>query len=690
MRLSEFHLLGYLRNRPRGEKRFLMLVPVTGLLTGLLGAGLVRLLALVQTGFWGGGEGLLEHARAAGPLYRFLPLAIGGVFVMVLLLINRGPVKGHGTAGIIEAVARRRGVLPVGPALQDILAILITVGSGGSLGREGSLLRGGATLGSWVGQRFRLDGQHLKVLVACGAAAGMASAYNAPIGGAMFAMEVVLGTFALESFGPVVVASALGTIVSRTLIRPYLVYSPPAEDLPVTLLAVGHYLLLGAGIGLASVVFITVLRGGRTAFAHIPGPRWLLPVVGFSIVGLIGVRYPEVFGNGYDTVALVLQDRVPLALLVSLPLLKMAATSLTRGSGGSGGLFTPTLFVGAVLGSAYGSWTGGGLAEGGPDPGAYAVVGMGAMLAGTTQAPLTAILMIFELTGDYPILLPLMVACTMALVVCRVLGFESVYTQPLIDKRIQVGGRMEDLVMSQVEVRDLMRSSPPPVHEDDRLSDVVERLRREGRKELYLVGDADRYLGSLSLADLAEYLGQPEALATLRAGEIPYSETPVLTVDQSLSEAIGRWARIGRDRLPVVASSESRRLVGELSAGDIFMLYNQEIFGREARLARFVHPADDRRPETTFVELPAEYVVAQVTLPASFPGGAIRDLSPRANFGVNIIEVKRPLAGGQERRIIPEPAMELRGGDSLIVVGRPADIERMSDPARLARSHAEE
>jgi len=684
MPLRNFHLFGYLKTRPRGEKRFLMLVPLTGLATGLAAAAVVRLLALIQTAFWGGEE-LLEQAHSLPALHRFLAPLAGGALVGLLLLLARGPVRGHGTSGIIEAVTRGRGLLPVGSALRDIAAILVTVGSGGSLGREGGLLRGGATLGSLLGQRFRLGGRQLKLLVACGAAAGMAAAYNAPIGGAMFAMEVVLGSFALESFGPVVVSSAIGTIVSRALIRPYLVYSPPPLNPPVTLLAVGHYVLLGAAVGLASVGFLLALRGGRWTFDRMPVPYWLKPVIGFAIVGAIGVRYPEVFGNGYDTVALVLQEKVALSLILVLPLLKVAATSVTRGSGGSGGLFTPTLFMGAVLGSAYGSWAAQAFPGQEAEPGGYALIGMGAMLAGTTQAPLTAILMIFELTGDYPILLPLMIACTTAIVVSRLLGFESVYSQSLIEKGLRVGGRMEELVMSQVQVGDLMRSCPPPVHEDDSLAEVVRRLRAEGRKELYVTGADDRFVGSVSLAELAENLAHPELLQRQRAGEAAYSDVPVLSVNDSLSDAIARWSRIGRDRLPVVDGPETRQLVGELSAGDIFMLYSQEIFGKEARLARFVRSVEDRRTETTFVELPSEYFVAVVTIPKSFEGATIRDLSPRARFGINIIEVKRPIGGGPERRIIPEPTTRLRGGDGLIVVGRRADIERMSDPVRLAR-----
>lgn len=238
--------------------------------------------------------------------------------------------------------------------------------------------------------------------------------------------------------------------------------------------------------------------------------------------------------------------------------------------------------------------------------------------------------------------------------------------------------------MDTIQVRDLMRLGAPPVAAQDRLDGVLKRLLSEGRKELFVVGEGNAFLGTISLAELSEYLGRPEALGELRAAQVLYTDVPVLTLDDPLSEAIGRWSQVSRDRLPVVDHVSTRRYVGELSAGDIITLYSQEILNKEARLARFVIQEEGMRPETTFVELPAEYVVALVTLPASFPGATLKDLDARRQFGVNVIEVKRPLGGGSERRVIPGPETELKAGDGLIVVGRPADIAHLSDPVRLA------
>ena len=683
---ADWRPLSSLRARPPGEKRFLVLVPLTGIATGFASVALIRLLGLVQQLFWGSRHELLQHALLLSPWHRLLIPTIGGALVGLIILIARQRVGGHGTTGIIEAVCQRGGFLPFGRSLIKAAANIVTVGSGGSLGREGSLVRVGAAIGSLFGRRFRLGGNRLNILVGCGAAAGIAAAYNAPIGGALFALEVILGNFALESFGPIVVAAAIGTVISRHLISAYPAYTPPVHTTLVTGWELWHYLAMGILMGVASAIFIIALKGAEKGFGRIPIPDWTKPIVGFALVGVIAMRFPHVLGNGYDTTNALLReaDALPLELIIFLPMLKLAATALTAGSGGAGGLFTPTLFVGSALGFVYGAWCHETFPLMTSTAGAYALVGMGAMLAGTTQVPLTAILLIFELTGDYQIILPLMVSCTAAVVVSRLLLRESIYTEPLVEKGVRLGGRMEELVMDTIEVRDLMRASATPTNELESVGAVMKRMLEEGRKEIFVVGEDGRLVGAITLGDLAVPLTNPDSAQTLRAKDVMYADVPILTENDRLSEAIGRWSQVSRDRLPVVDSRESRRIVGELSAGDIMALYSQEVLHKEARLARFERPRAGHRPETTYVELPGEYVVALVTLPRSFPGMTLRELGARQRFGVNVIEIKRAMPGGQERRIIPDPSTDLKAGDGLIVVGRPAEIARLSDPVHLA------
>jgi CIC family chloride channel protein len=682
--LPDAHLLAWLRRRQPTENWFLLLVPVTGLATGLAAVFLVHLIDRVQILFWGAGHDVVAAAQAVSSPRRLLALAAGGATVGLLLLLTRGKVRDAGTSGIIEAVAKGKGYLSFRSLYAEVAAIVLTVGSGGSLGREGALLRTGSTLGSWLGRRAHLAGNRLNVLVGCGFASGIAAAYNAPIGGALFALEVILGSFALENFGPIVVASAMGTVVSRLLLSPQPAYHPPPAEVMVSGWEIGHHLVLGVLIGLGAAAFVVSLKAVRRGFSALPLPYWAKPVLGFALVGVLALRFPQVLGNGYSTVDVALRGALPLQLVLLLPFVKIAATAITRGSGGAGGLFTPTLFLGAMVGSGYGAWMHALFPTTAADAGAYALVGMGAMLAGTTQAPLTAILMIFELTGDYPIILPLMLACTTAVVTARLLGLESVYTQPLIERGVRLGGRLEELVMDRIRVDDLMRRAGTPVAEDASLAEVVRQMKEAGRKELFVLGSDGRLRGSVTMGDLSEYLGSADLMERTRAGQVMYRDLPMLRADDRLSDAIASWSRISRDRLPVVDGLETRRLVGELSSGDIFSLYNQEVLNRESRLAGFVRSAEGDRPHTTFVELPSEYAVAVVAIPEAFEGAKIRDVQPRSRFGVNVLEVRRTVPGGPDLSIVPDPETELRGGDRLIVVGREKAIEALGDPLRFA------
>ena len=667
----DLRLPAFLRTRP-GDRRFIILVPLTGLLTGLAAVALIRLLGQVQKGFWGDGKQLLEPALALPWWHRLMAPMIGGALIGLLMLWAKRPIVGTGTTGIIEAVAKKSGVLPGGETLLGALATLLTVGSGGSLGREAPLVQSGATIGSILARRLGLSGQRIKILLACGAASGIAAAYNAPIGGALFGLEVILGNFALEAFGPVVVATAIATVVSRSLTGAYHAYQPPLLPSLLSTWELGHYLLMGLALGLAGVLFVWTVRGVGRGFERLPLPPPLKPLVGFGIVGAIGIGFPQVFGNGYDTVDLVLHGSLPLVLVLVLPILKTAATAATAGSGGAGGMFTPTLFVGAMLGSAYGTWAHSLAPLSTASPIVYALVGMGGMLAATTQAPLTAILMIFELTGDYEILVPLMFACGVSIIVARLVGGRSQYTAALEDRGIRLGGRIEELVMDTVLVREVMREGAPAVREDEPLESVVRRMIDGGRKELYVVSPEGAFKGAITLAEMSEPLTRPETLRTLTAGQVAYTEVPTLRPDEKLSEAIGRWSHLSRDRLPVV--EQDGRYRGELSAGDILFLYSQEVLHKEARLARFDRSGGGRAG-TTYVELPSEYVVAEVTLSQAFRGMTLRQLDARRRYGLNVLELKRPGARPDlEHRMLANPDLELEAGDVLIVVGRPSEI----------------
>ncbi|HYG67870.1 MAG TPA: chloride channel protein, partial [Anaeromyxobacteraceae bacterium] len=420
----------FLRTLPGAQQRFWVLVIATGALAGIGAGVLLRLLHLVQDVAWPSAANFEAAVEVTPPWRRVLVPVIAGVVVTVVSLVSRRPLAGHGTARILEAIWHRGRELPLGrTAVRGVISIF-GVGMGASLGREGALVSAGAASGGWLAQRLGIGERQARVIVACGAAAGISAAYDVPIGGALFGLEVLLGSFALELLGPIVVSCVVATVVARTLeAAPVGYLIPEYELLRPSELLLG--LALAPILGLASAFYVRVMGWVEVKFDRLPG--WttpFLPPFALAAVGTAAIWYPQVLGNGFDTVHAALLGAVPLSLLVVLPLLKLAASAVCAGSGVPGGLFTPSLFYGAALGGLFGEivamvWPG--LAP----PGALALVGMAGVLAGTTHAVVSSVLIIFELTGDYGVILPLMLCAALAAEISRRLEPDSLYTAPL-------------------------------------------------------------------------------------------------------------------------------------------------------------------------------------------------------------------------------------------------------------------
>jgi CIC family chloride channel protein len=561
------------------EKRYWLLVPVTGLISGFLAVALEKLLDAVELLAWGSEDHVLEAAKSLPPYYVVLTLTTGGVLTAIALYFLRRNNELQGTSAIIEALAFKKGRLPVARALAEGVTSITAVGTGASLGREGALMQSGAALASFLGVKARLDDYHVRILLACGAAGGIAAAYNVPVGASVFAMEVLLGSFALEIIAPVIVASFLATTVSRAIFGGLPAYSIPRYEL-VTEWEILLDILLGAGVGLASVAFIRIFSGIGRLFRWLQPFKVVKPIVAMAILGLAGVWFPQLFGNGYDTVNQVLNgsDQMPLKVLIALPILKIVVTGLCRSGGVPGGLFTPSLFVGALLGTAFGVGVnaicpGGAVAK----PGAYALVGMGAILAGTIQAPITAILMIFEMTRDYEIIVPLMSACAASAVVSHLFQESSIFTEPLRRRGIRLPQAYAPTWMRQPTVRSVMQPDMATVSPAERFQQVVDNLllAPEGHDQIYVTNREGGFLGTISLHEIKRFFRQTEHLDSVIAADIVNSSAPFVYADDPLSRAIEMLAESDNERLPVLDGSAQRKLIGTVSKRSLLAAYTE-------------------------------------------------------------------------------------------------------------------
>ncbi|MGS1008273.1 ClcB-like voltage-gated chloride channel protein [Achromobacter anxifer] len=410
-------------------------------LMGLLGAlaTVVFREMLTWTQMLLGGEdtphGMVSLARGLSPWQRFLMPAIGGAIAGAILQMAARWLPKRGAADYMEAISIGRGVIGFRQTVARSLSSIFSIGSGASIGREGPMVQLAAMLSSLTGRYLVLPPRHLRLLVACGATAGITSAYNAPIAGALFISEIVFGAIASATLVPLVVSSVVANIVTRQILHYDAVFHMP----PFTFVSgweVINYLGLGVIAGLAAPQFLRFLDMARAAFGRVPAPLWLRMALGGLIVGALSVVNPEVWGNGYSVVNSMLHTQWAWQAVASILLLKTLATAASVGSGAVGGVFTPTLFVGAALGALYGTglqalFPAGDLSA----VSSYAVVGMGALLAATTYAPLMSILMIFEMTLSYEVMLPLMLACITGYVIAHRIRPDSVYAKSLASNR---------------------------------------------------------------------------------------------------------------------------------------------------------------------------------------------------------------------------------------------------------------
>ncbi|CAB3669254.1 Voltage-gated ClC-type chloride channel ClcB [Achromobacter denitrificans] len=397
----------------------------------------------------GGGDsphGMVSLARGLSPWQRFLMPAVGGAIAGAILQLAAKRLPKRGAADYMEAIAVGRGVIGFRQTIARSLSSIFSIGSGASIGREGPMVQLAAMLSSLTGRYLVLPPRHLRLLVACGATAGITSAYNAPIAGALFISEIVYGAIASVTLVPLVVSSVVANIVTRQILHYDAVFHMPPFDF-VSGWEVINYLGLGLIAGLAAPQFLRFLDVARSAFGRLPFPLWAKMAVGGLIVGALSVVNPEVWGNGYSVVNSMLHTQWAWQAVAAILLLKTLATAASVGSGAVGGVFTPTLFVGAALGALYGTglqalFPAGDLSA----VSSYAIVGMGALLAATTYAPLMSILMIFEMTLSYEVMLPLMLACVTGYVVAHRIRPDSVYAKSLASNRrarLAVSGERE-------------------------------------------------------------------------------------------------------------------------------------------------------------------------------------------------------------------------------------------------------
>ncbi|MGD8328326.1 MAG: chloride channel protein [Acidobacteriota bacterium] len=561
---------------------------VVGLLTGLSAVVFRWLIDHIQDisfEYW------LDGAQGYSSWHLMLAPALGGVVVGYLVYGYAREAKGHGVPEVMEAVALQGGRIRPVVALIKALASSVCIGTGGSAGREGPIVQIGSSLGSTLGQTLRLSDERVINLVACGAAGGIAATFNAPIAGAIFAMEIILGRLHTLYFGAVVVSAVIADVVARSYEGDIIAFTVPNYSL-VHPSELALYALLGLLAALLAVGFTRGLYAIEDFWDALPVWNWTKPAMGGALLGLVGIAsykldgFPRVFGAGVESMTTAVLGNLALDVVFALLFLKMIATALTLGSGGSGGVFAPSLFMGAMLGSSFGQMAHQIFPTTTASSGAYALVGMSAFFSAAAYAPVTAILIVFEMTRDYAIILPLMLATVVATVIARLISNDSIYTLKLTRRGIRLQQGLDVDVLEGVRVAEIMNTAIAPVRLTLPLESLNAEFNRARDNTIPVVDAAGRLAGIVSTQDLDRALSRGSIEGKTVEDAATLDELLVIQPEESIGEALNRLEVRGLSMLPVVEAGHPRRLLGVVTREDLKQAYDRGVSRRTRHVQR--------------------------------------------------------------------------------------------------------
>lgn len=554
----------------------LIFAVVTGVLSAL---GVVAFYKSIDLAYWAFYRlPISEFPRFALLTYRPVVTAAGlAVAWWVMRHVGRGH-EGMNVPDVQLAVVRRGGDIEPRPALARTAASAITIGAGGSAGNEGPVVVLGAAIGSWLGRTFRFAPSRVVVLVGCATGAAISAAFNAPLAGAFFALEEVVGTLAAGSFAPVVVSSVVAAVVSRAVFGNHPAFAIPrqygyAHASELLLL----YPLLGVVCGLIAALYVRTYFSAGDLQKKIPLPPSFIPWVGGAAVGiLVFLSGGRLVGYGHLAMHADVFGELAWYALLALALGKIVATAITLNMGGSGGVFTPSLYIGAATGGAFGAALAAAFPAMGLHPEAYALVGMGALIAGATDAPITGILLVFEMTNDYAIVVPLMLTVVITHTIARRLSADSLYSGWLRRRGESIEQGADRDVLAGLHVSDAYESAPQVIFEGAAIDELLTHLGDTRQLYFPVVDESYSLVGVITIADLGQLARDDEHLGPLLVASDVAQQSETVSPGDSLLEAIRKMGVRGAESIPVV-ERHTNRLVGIINRSHVLNLYERTV-----------------------------------------------------------------------------------------------------------------
>ena len=565
---------------PGDNTRVLLIATFIGLAAGVLNIVFRSFTEFIHHFIFDGGMRLLAINQGGWHILLLPLIPISGMILLIpLSLLFPGEINGYGFTKFLRKVNLENGVIRARSIVLKIISTGLTIGTGNSAGVEGPIAQIGGAMGSQIGQLNRVSGNRMKVYVAAGCAGGVAGMFNAPIAGVFFAAEIVLlGTYEISSFAALVIASAMSTAVTRSYFGGSTAFHIPQYTMVNLLVEIPLYGIMAIFIGVAAVIYIRTFYFVRDKYRDMPIHPQLKPITGALCIGILGIFFPQVMGDGYSYMKEVLAGGGILWLMFSLIFLKILATSITLGSGGAGGVFAPSLFIGAMMGGAFGSIAHKLLPAFTAGSGAYATVGIGAFLAAATHAPMTAIFLLFEMTGNYQIILPVMITSIIGTVVANKFCEDSIDTVDFTREGIDIHEGREVAIMKSLKVGSAISDDVDFISEEANIKQLLQ-IFSMGRSFYFpVVDNTGKMTGIVSLQDVKNILHRDEKeQIAFKVGGICNRDVSMLTPDDSLFTAMELFDVKGIEEIPVVESLDNRWVVGMLKRRDALDTYHRQI-----------------------------------------------------------------------------------------------------------------
>ena len=515
-------------------------------------------------------------------LMPFMPM-LGGLIIGLARRYFPEAVEENGVDRVMEAVVLKNGKIRKRALSVCALTSSITIGSGGSAGRVGPTVQICSVIGSMFGQMMKLSSERIRIMVGCGAAAGIAATFNAPLAGMIFVMEIILGEFTIHSLSPIIIASVMGTVTGHALEGDEMTFQTPVHEV-VNPSEIIFYLLLGILCGITAHLFTQCFYRTQKFFDEQDNiPIVLKPAIGGLVVGLLALLTPQIRGNGFLEMEQVLNGNLFWGMALALIFTKIIATAITLGSGGVGGTFAPSLFIGAMVGATFGAAVHGILPDWTASSETYALVGMAALASAVMQAPLTSILILFEMTHDYTIVLASMVCCIVATYTMRRFTKNSIYIQTLLNRGINIQHGKATSILNTMFVRDVMTQEVVTIPEEMPFKKILEIVSYSRHLYYPVVNKEEDMVGIISFSDIRDAAQKEGMEETALARDLATPDVTTLKPNHNLSEALDKFSELDVDQIPVVAVSDSKKVIGLLRRSDVQAVYNREILVNELK-----------------------------------------------------------------------------------------------------------